>query len=115
MSNYFPKNIFLDKIFPDKIFPGQIFSWPGAVSFILGGRARKNTPVIYPLIFKHFFAHENSRRESYGIVSGQKSITFQAESDFEVKMAVASLFCIVFKLCWVKIWVIFVWFFLGVR
>ena len=55
----------LGKIFPDKIFSGQICSWPGAVSFFLGGRARKITPVIYPLIFENFFGHENSRRESF--------------------------------------------------
>ena len=65
-QKYFPKNIFLGKIFPDKILPGQIFSWPGAVSFILGGRAWKITPVIYPLIFENFFGHENSRRGSCG-------------------------------------------------
>ena len=32
----------------------------------------------------------------------KKSVTFQAESDFEIKMAVASLFWIVFELLWVK-------------
>ena len=35
-------------------------------NFGFGGRARKITPLIYPLIFKNFFGHETGRRGSYG-------------------------------------------------
>ena len=68
LENIF-KNIFrffLGNIFPDEILSCQICSWPGAVSFFLGGRARKITPLVYPLIFKNFFGHETGRRGSYG-------------------------------------------------
>ena len=34
-------------------------------TLVLGGRARKITPLIYPLIFENFFGHETGRRESY--------------------------------------------------
>ena len=35
-------------------------------NFGFGGRARKITPLVYPLTFQNFFGHENSRHESCG-------------------------------------------------
>ena len=62
----FPARICLAGEFPSKIFSGRV----GLGSpFWVGGRGRKTTPVIYPLIVKSFFGHENSRRGSYGINS----------------------------------------------
>ena len=61
-------------------------------NFGFGGRARKITPVIYPLIFEHFFGHENSRRGSFWSNSDFFQAIFQAGADFEVKSGVASYF-----------------------
>ena len=70
--------IFPAGILPARKFPGQTILrpdnfWPkyvlagknvaGEVSFTLGGRARKISPLISPLVL--VFGHENSRRESY--------------------------------------------------
>ena len=51
------KNSAKKKLFPENGVGGN---------FGFGGRARKITPLIYPLIFKNFFGHENSRRGSCG-------------------------------------------------
>ena len=61
LEKYFSGHMFQKKT--QKIFFGKI--WLGA-TLVLGGRARKITPLIYPLIFENFFGHETGRRGSYG-------------------------------------------------
>ena len=64
-KNIFSKHIFRD-IFFQKKSQNKMFPENGVGgNFGFGGRARKITPLIYPLIFKNFFGHENSRRESF--------------------------------------------------
>ena len=113
-NNIFRNRFFFGNILTDKIVSGQICSWPGAVSFLLGGRARKITPVIYPLIFKNFFGHEIGRRGSYGINSkkkvGQKIMPMP---DLRSKVAWVAYFVLFLDLFWVKILVEIFGFFLG--
>ena len=70
---FWQKNIFSWNKFRREA-PKLVFVWKKAVrgNFGFGGRARKITPVIYPLIFKNFFGHEIGRRGSYGINSKKK-------------------------------------------
>ena len=72
----FPVRFFLAENFPGQIFSGreisrQEFFWPGwlGVSLLGRGSGPENYSSDLPLIFENFFGHENSRRESYGIVS----------------------------------------------
>ena len=84
-------------------------------NFGFGGRARKITPLIYPLIFKNFFGHENSRHGSCGAAIFFVLLEISSRGPFELKSDVASLFCIVF---WPFLGQNFgqnFWFFLGVR
>lgn len=58
-EKYFPGHFFLKKrpkFFLEKWGWGQLWFW---------GRARKITPLVYPLVFENFFGHENSRRGSF--------------------------------------------------
>ena len=68
-GKYFSK-LFSEKIFSKIIFQKtcpKYFFWKNRVggNFGFGGRARKITPVIYPLIFKNLFDHETGRRGSF--------------------------------------------------
>ena len=66
-KNIFSKNIFRDIFFSKKKTRNIFFGKIGlGATLVLGGRARKITPLIYPLIFKNFFGHETGRRGSYG-------------------------------------------------
>ena len=64
-QKYIPKNIVSGHFVFNEI-PKIIF-WKNGVgsNFGFGGRARKITPVIYPVIFKNFFGHETGRRKSF--------------------------------------------------
>ena len=94
--------IFFLKYFLEKYFSGHIFPKKTQKSFfgkiglvatlVLGGRARKITPLIYPLIFENVFGHEIGRRGIYWIKSEKISVDFKGDADFEVKSAVASYF-----------------------
>ena len=65
--NIFFKNSFRTNRFRDIFLLKNRFRKNGVgVSLLGGGQARKMTPVIYPLVFKNSFGHENSRRGSYG-------------------------------------------------
>ena len=67
-KNIFSKHIFRD-IFFQKNASNNLFPENGVGgNFGFGGRARKITPLIYPLIFKNFFGHETGRRGSCGAV-----------------------------------------------
>ena len=94
----FPARCFLTGIFrPDvsgRIISGSIFV---GLAFRVGGRGRKITPLVSPLIFEHFFGHETGRCGSYWINSEKNRSKSQADADFEVKSAVPSYFWIVFK------------------
>ena len=62
---YVPENLFGDICFSKKM-PKNMFPENGVGgNFGFGGRARKITPLIYPLIFKNFFGHETGRRKSF--------------------------------------------------
>ena len=61
-----------------------------------GGRARKITPLVYPLIFKNFFGHETGRRKSFLSFSTTDRHIFYADAESEVKSDVASYFWVVF-------------------
>ena len=74
-KNVFLKSEFFEHIFEqifhrffrDILVHKKLFFHTNGVrgNFGFGGRARKITPVIYPLIFENFFGHENSRRGSF--------------------------------------------------
>ena len=65
----FFKNILWKKYFQNIFFKkmSKNIFWKNRVggNFGFGGRARKITPVIYPVIFKNFFGHETGRRKSF--------------------------------------------------
>ena len=72
--------------------------WENGVggNFGFGGRARKITPLIYPLIFENFFGHETGRRGSFWSFSTTDPVIFQAGAEFEVKSGVDSYIWCVF-------------------
>ena len=65
-SNIFSRKIFFSSHMFSNKMPKKLFPENGVGgNFGFGGRARKITPLIYPLIFENFFGHENSRCESF--------------------------------------------------
>ena len=64
-EHIFSKKYFRDIFFRTKMST-NIFPENGVGgNFGFGGRARKITPLIYPLIFEHFLGPENSRHGSF--------------------------------------------------
>ena len=56
-KNIFPTNIFSGHVFQTKNVEKDFPENGVGGNFGFGGRARKITPLIYPLIFKNFFGH----------------------------------------------------------
>ena len=67
-SNIFSGKYFLGHIFSKKMSKNPFPENGVGGNFGFGGRARKITPLVYPLIFKNFFGHETGRRGSCGAV-----------------------------------------------
>ena len=75
------------------IFVGRIGL---GATLVLGGRARKITPLIYPLILKTFLVTKRVAVGATEIIPSYFCAIFQADAEFDVKSAVASYFWAVF-------------------
>ena len=65
VSKIFSERMFFKNMFFKQMVKNIFLENGVGGNFGFGGRARKITPVIYPLNFKNFFGHETGRRKSF--------------------------------------------------